>query len=200
LKKPAPKKPNSATKSRSSTRKTNPVKKAGTAKSPSAGKATGRKPSVKGKAGTAQSKKAGSKKATSARKAPASRRKTKAPSPSRAALQMITAILDTDQAEDVTVIDLAGKSAMADYMVIASGRNPRHIGAMAEHLRERIKASSGRTPPIEGLATADWVLVDQGDVVVHLFRPEVRRLYNLEKMWGAVLGPEREDAEPRQSG
>lgn len=112
---------------------------------------------------------------------------------------MITTILDTDQAEDVAVIDLAGKSAMADYMVIASGRNPRHIGAMAEHLRERIKASSGRTPPIEGLTTADWVLVDQGDVVVHLFRPEVRRLYNLEKMWGAVLGPERDDAEPRQS-
>ncbi|MGE0650752.1 MAG: ribosome silencing factor [Alphaproteobacteria bacterium] len=113
---------------------------------------------------------------------------------------MVTAILDADQAEDVAVIDLAGKSAMADYMVIASGRNPRHIGAMAEHLRERIKVLSGRTPPIEGLATADWVLVDQGDVVVHLFRPDVRRLYNLEKMWGAVLGTERGDAEPGQAG
>lgn len=200
MKKPAPSKPNGTSKGRSSTRKTNPVKKSGTAKTTSASKAKGRKPSVKGKAGTAQSKKAGSKKATSARKTAAGRRKTRVPDPSRAALEMVTAILDADQAEDVAVIDLAGKSAMADYMVIASGRNPRHIGAMAEHLRERIKVLSGRTPPIEGLATADWVLVDQGDVVVHLFRPDVRRLYNLEKMWGAVLGTERGDAEPGQAG
>lgn len=118
-------------------------------------------------------------------------------SPSQKALAMITKSLDDDQADNIAVIDLAGKSAMADYMVIASGRNPRHIGAMAQHLREKIKALGGHPPAIEGLATADWVLVDQGDVIIHLFRPEVRQLYNLEKMWGAAMGPENGDADPR---
>ena len=83
----------------------------------------------------------------------------------------------------MAVLDLAGKSALTDYMVIASGTSARHIAAMAEHLRERIKGQGYASPPIEGLTQGDWVLIDAGDVIVHLFRPEVRRFYNLEKMW-----------------
>lgn len=99
-------------------------------------------------------------------------------------LDLVKRSLDDDIADDVVVIDLAGKTAMADYMVIGSGRNPRHIGAMADHLKARIKDAGLRTPPIEGQARAEWVLIDGGDVIVHLFRPESRALYNLEKMWG----------------
>jgi ribosome-associated protein len=87
---------------------------------------------------------------------------------------------------------MAGKSAIADFMVIATGRSQRHVASMAEHLRERVKARSGHTPPVEGLTQADWVLVDAGDVVVHLFRPDVRAFYNLEKMWSQAL-PESGD-------
>ena len=83
----------------------------------------------------------------------------------------------------MTVLDLEGKSALTDYMVIASGTSARHIAGMAENLRERIKRDGYRSPPIEGLTQCDWVLVDAGDVIVHLFRPDVRRFYNLEKMW-----------------
>ena len=95
--------------------------------------------------------------------------------------------LDDDKAEDIVVIDLEGKSSIADYMVIASGRSQRQLGAMAEHLREKIKARDGGTPGVEGARQGDWVLIDGGDVIVHLFRPEVRSFYNLEKMWGVSL-------------
>jgi len=84
----------------------------------------------------------------------------------------------------VAVIDLTGKSSLTDYMVIATGTSTRHVASMAQHLRERIKAKGYAAPPVEGLAQSDWVLIDAGDVVVHLFRPEIRRFYNLEKMWG----------------
>ena len=84
----------------------------------------------------------------------------------------------------MTSIPLAGKSSIADYMVVASGRSTRHVAAVAEKLAERIKAETGRPVRIEGLPTADWVLIDANDVVVHLFRPEVRSFYNLERMWG----------------
>jgi len=90
--------------------------------------------------------------------------------------------LDDDQAQEVVSIPLKGKSEIADYMVIASGRSSRQVAAMAQKLAERIKAS-GRTARIEGLPAADWVLIDAEDVVVHLFRPEVRSFYNLERMW-----------------
>ncbi len=80
-------------------------------------------------------------------------------------------------------IDLRGRSAMADHMVIASGRSARQVGAIAEHLAERFKEQTGRAPRIEGKDTGDWVLVDTDDVIVHLFRPEVREFYQLEKMW-----------------
>ena len=96
---------------------------------------------------------------------------------------MIEASLDADKAEDVSSIDLAGKTSIADTMIIASGRSPRHVGAMADHLVQKLKAR-GIMPTVEGQPTCDWVLVDAGDVVVHLFRPEVRAFYNLEKMWG----------------
>ena len=92
--------------------------------------------------------------------------------------------LDDDKAEDIVVIDLAGKTSIADYMVVASGRSSRQVGAMAEHLREKLKLAGAPAVEVEGLAQADWVLIDAGDVIIHLFRPEVRTFYNLEKMWG----------------
>jgi ribosome-associated protein len=92
--------------------------------------------------------------------------------------------LDEDQALDVVSIPLEGKSSIADFMVIASGRSTRQVAAIATHLAERLKAAGHGSPRIEGLPAADWVLIDAGDVVVHLFRPEVRSFYNLERMWG----------------
>lgn len=91
--------------------------------------------------------------------------------------------LDDDQAVDTISIPLAGKSSIADHMVIASGRSTRQVASMASKLSEKIKAETGRSPRIEGLPTADWVLLDAGDVIIHLFRPEVRSFYNLERMW-----------------
>lgn len=96
---------------------------------------------------------------------------------------LILASLDDDQAVETISIPLAGKSSIADYMVIASGRSTRQVASMAGKLAERIKAETGRLTRIEGLPIADWVLIDAGDVIVHLFRPEVRSFYNLEKMW-----------------
>ena len=90
--------------------------------------------------------------------------------------------LDDDQAQDVVSIPLAGKSNIADHMVIAEGRSTRQVASIAQKLAERVKQAGG-TARIEGLANADWVLIDAGDVIVHLFRPEVRSFYNLERMW-----------------
>ena len=92
--------------------------------------------------------------------------------------------LDEDQAQDVVSIPLGGKSSIADHMVIASGRSTRQVAAMANKLAERVKREGHGNPRIEGLPAADWVLIDAGDIVVHLFRPEVRSFYNLERMWG----------------
>jgi len=92
--------------------------------------------------------------------------------------------LDDDQALDVVSIPLTGKSNIADYMVIASGRSTRQVASMAQKLVERAKQELGRAVRIEGLPAADWVLIDAQDVIVHLFRPEVRSFYNLERMWG----------------
>ena len=100
--------------------------------------------------------------------------------------------MEDDKAEDLVTIDLAGKYTIADYMIIASGRSQRQVGAMAEHLREKLKAAGLTSVPVEGAQRCDWVLIDAGDVIVHLFRPEVRAFYNLEKMWGLDLPePER---------
>jgi ribosome-associated protein len=92
--------------------------------------------------------------------------------------------LDDDKAVEVVSIPLGGKSSIADYMVIASGRSTRQVAAMAQKLGERIKRELGRSVRIEGLPVADWVLIDADDIIVHLFRPEVRSFYNLERMWG----------------
>jgi len=106
---------------------------------------------------------------------------------SRRLLDIVEKSLDDDKAEDLVVIDLHGKSSMADYMVIASGRSQRQLGAMAEHLMAKLKHEGVPGVGIEGAGVGDWVLLDGGDIVVHLFRPEVRRFYNIEKMWGMVL-------------
>lgn len=95
--------------------------------------------------------------------------------------------LADDKAGDVTVIDLAGKTSIADFMIVASGRSERHVKAVAEHLAARLKQQGMPPRSIEGLPKADWVLIDAGDVIVHVFRPEVRAFYNLEKMWSAPL-------------
>ena len=99
-------------------------------------------------------------------------------------LALVLDQLDDDQAQDIVSIPLEGKSSIADHMVIASGRSTRQVATMATKLAERLKKEGHGTPRIEGLPAADWVLVDAGDVVVHLFRPEVRSFYNLERMWG----------------
>ncbi|HEY8591937.1 MAG TPA: ribosome silencing factor [Sphingomicrobium sp.] len=91
--------------------------------------------------------------------------------------------LDDDQAQEVVSIPLAGKSNIADHMVVASGRSTRQVASMAVKLAEKIKERFGKSVRIEGLQTADWVLIDADDVIVHLFRPEVRSFYNLERMW-----------------
>jgi ribosome-associated protein len=97
--------------------------------------------------------------------------------------KLVLQSLDDDQAVEVVTIPLEGKSSIADHMVIASGRSTRQVASMATKLAEKIKAERGRAPRIEGLPVADWVLIDADDVVVHLFRPEVRNFYNLERMW-----------------
>jgi ribosome-associated protein len=97
--------------------------------------------------------------------------------------EMIMKSLDDDQAVETISIPLAGKSAIADHMIIASGRSTRQVASMAEKLARAIKTEFGRSARIEGLPAADWVLIDAGDVIVHLFRPEVRSFYNLERMW-----------------
>lgn len=102
---------------------------------------------------------------------------------SDALLALVLKQLDDDQAQDVVTIDLAGKSSIADHMVIASGRSTRQVAAMAQKLAEEAKKQGFGPVRLEGLPAADWVLIDAGDVVVHVFRPEVRSFYNLERMW-----------------
>ncbi len=106
--------------------------------------------------------------------------------------QLVLAQLDDDQAQEVVSIPLEGKSSVADHMVIASGRSTRQVASMAQKLAEQIKKAGFGHARIEGLPAADWVLIDAGDVVVHLFRPEVRTFYNLERMWSF------EGGEPQQ--
>jgi ribosome-associated protein len=97
--------------------------------------------------------------------------------------KLILSRLDDDKAEDIVFIDLADKSSVADSLVVASGRSHRHVGAMADHLIRALKEAGFGKARIEGLPGCDWVLIDAGDVIVHLFRPEVRSFYNIEKIW-----------------
>ncbi len=105
------------------------------------------------------------------------------PGDSRHLVELVQSSLDDDKAEDIVVIDLAGRSSIADYMVIASGRSSRQVVSLAEKLQQRLKAAGYGPVAMEGQRSGDWVVVDALDVVVHLFRPEVREFYNLEKMW-----------------
>ncbi|MBX7528280.1 ribosome silencing factor [Qipengyuania vesicularis] len=98
-------------------------------------------------------------------------------------LEFVLQQLDDDQAQEVVTIDLEGKSSIADYMVIASGRSTRQVASIAQKLAEKLKQNGYGPVKLEGLPAADWVLLDAGDIVVHLFRPEVRSFYNLERMW-----------------
>jgi ribosome-associated protein len=146
---------------------------------------------VKAKASAA--KKPAKKASAKAVKKPATKRSKKGGQPKKAVapksaprselLTRILASLDDDKAENVVTVNLEGRSALCDAAVIASGRSSRHVAAMAEHLGRRLKEAGYGTRPITGATQGDWVLVDAGDVIVHLFRPEVRDYYDLEGMW-----------------
>ena len=125
------------------------------------------------------------KKKTPAKKPVARKAAAKSPKANAELLNLILKTLDDDKAENIVSIDLKDRSPMADYIVVASGRSARHVSAIAEHLMERL-GKSGLKSKVEGLRQGDWVLVDALDVIVHVFRPEVRAFYNLEKMWDEV--------------
>ena len=111
----------------------------------------------------------------------------------RAALRQLTLVRDSladSKAEDIVAIDIAGKSALGDYMVVASGRSSRHVASICDRLISELKDAGFGNPRVEGLAAGDWVLIDAGDVIIHVFRPEIREFYNIEKMWQT---PEIED-------
>jgi ribosome-associated protein len=117
--------------------------------------------------------------------AAAQKNKTAAPA-AEPEIQMIDVVLkslDDAKAEETVSIDITGKSSLSDHMVVTSGRSNRHVGAVADQLVKALREAGFGKPRIEGLPHADWVLVDGGDVIVHIFRPEVREFYNLEKMW-----------------
>jgi ribosome-associated protein len=99
--------------------------------------------------------------------------------------RIVTDALENAKAEDIVTLDLAGKTCLGDYMIVASGRSQRHVGAVAEQLIEKLKFSGVRDVRVEGMPLCDWVLVDAGDVIVHVFRPEARAFYNIEKMWAS---------------
>ncbi|AFL54194.1 uncharacterized protein YbeB [Sinorhizobium fredii USDA 257] len=107
------------------------------------------------------------------------------------ALKLVLESLEDSKAEDIITINIAGKSALGDFMVVVSGRSNRHVMAIADHLVRDLKDEGLGNPRVEGLEGGDWVLIDTGDVIIHIFRPEIREFYNIEKMWAA---PEMEDS------
>ena len=108
-----------------------------------------------------------------------------APLPEARMIDVVLQSLEDAKAEDVVSVDIAGKSSLADFMVVTSGRSNRHVAAVADQVVKALRDNGFGKPRIEGLPHADWVLVDGGDVIVHIFRPEVREFYNIEKMWQA---------------
>ncbi len=100
-------------------------------------------------------------------------------------IELILDTLDDAKAEEIVAVDITGKSSLADHMVVASGRSHRHVAAVADQIISALRDNGHGKPRVEGLPHADWVLVDAGDVIVHIFRPEVREFYSLEKMWQA---------------
>lgn len=112
--------------------------------------------------------------------------------PSMSMLDLVLNTLQDDKAEDIVTIELQGKSQIADYMVVASGRSTRQVAAIAEKLADKLKQNMDVIARIEGKAAGDWVLLDAGDIIVHVFRPEVREFYQLEKMWQSSGMPEGE--------
>jgi len=125
-------------------------------------------------------------KASPAKPAPAKQTKAAAQPKSPDAFELATMVvqqLDDDKAENILNIPLAGKSPMADAMIVASGRSARHVSALADHVSQKLKEAGAPKVRVEGLPNADWVLIDAGDLIVHIFRPEVREFYNLERIW-----------------
>nr|WP_245224187.1 ribosome silencing factor [Rhizobium halophytocola] len=106
------------------------------------------------------------------------------------ALELVLSSLEDSKAEDIVTIDINGKSALGDYMIVVSGRSSRHVTAICEHLISDMKDEGLGSSRVEGLETGDWVLIDTGDIIVHVFRPEIREFYSIEKMWQA---PDIED-------
>jgi ribosome-associated protein len=158
---------------------------------------------------TTRAKKVPAKTKAKAKSAPAAKKSAKKPISKKAALkkaanqplyaadeallERIRMSLDDDKAEDIVTIPMGGRSSLADAIVIATGRSSRHVAAIAEHLARRLKDAGYGTRPVNGAQQGDWVLVDAGDVIVHVFRPEVREYYNLESMW-SVEEPKRSRA------
>ncbi|MEP3347023.1 MAG: ribosome silencing factor [Litoreibacter sp.] len=130
--------------------------------------------------------------AANAATSPANSAPEKDPGTSEELLALIVKFLESEKAEELVQIDLRGRSEIADYMVVCSGRSTRQVTALAEKLTDTIKQEFGRFSKMEGKSQGDWVLLDTGDVVVHIFRPEVREFYQLEKMWLPGAGTEAE--------
>jgi len=103
----------------------------------------------------------------------------------QSAVELILNVLDDAKAEETVSVDITGKSSLADHMIVTSGRSQRHVGAVADQIIRALREHGFGKPRVEGLPHCDWVLVDTGDVIVHIFRPEVREFYNIEKMWQA---------------
>lgn len=120
---------------------------------------------------------------------------TSTPLEPAALARLIAQQLDDDKAENILEIDLTGKSPMADAMIVASGRSQRHVAALADHVTRALKDAGVHKVRVEGLPNADWVLIDASDVIVHIFRPEVREFYNLERIWASDAAPTSRPAE-----
>ena len=147
-------------------------------KAPAAPAKKGKAPATKGK--PAAKKPAGKK---SAPKKPVAKKAKARPAAQTDLLKRVIASLEDDKAENIVTIDLSGRSSLCDAAVVASGRSSRHVASIADHLARRLKEHGYGTRPVNGAAQGDWVLVDAGDVIVHVFRPEVRDYYDLEGMW-----------------